>query len=152
MWLLILLNTIGLISPTTPKIKVIFRIFEPIIFPNDIPTSFFDKATIVTKISGRDVPIATTVIPIAFSENPNCRTKGTAPLLIKSSEPQYRHILPANSLTSDGKMFPETWVPLLGSTSMLALKILPNIKTEKIRSRPNESPVDIILSKEIKYK
>ena len=57
----------------------ILKILDPIIFPKDIPTSFFDSAIKVTNNSGKEVPIATIVIPIAFSEKPNCSTKG-APL------------------------------------------------------------------------
>ena len=56
-----LLATIGPTSPTDPKTNKILNMLDPMIFPRDIPTAFFDKASKVTNISGKDVPTAITV-------------------------------------------------------------------------------------------
>ena len=72
------------VNPITASI---LKILDPIIFPKDIPISFFESAIKVTNNSGKEVPIATMVIPIAFSEKPNCSTKGIAPLSTNNTEP-----------------------------------------------------------------
>ena len=77
----------GVTKAIVAKTNKMLKIFEPIIFPKDIPTSFFDKAIKVTNNSGKEVPIATTVIPTAFSEKPNCLTKGIAPLSTNNTDP-----------------------------------------------------------------
>ena len=78
---------IGVTKAMVDKTNKILKIFDPIIFPNDIPISLFESAIKVTNNSGKDVPIATTVIPIAFSEKPNCSTKGIAPLSTNNTDP-----------------------------------------------------------------
>ena len=98
-----LLATIGPTRPTDPKTNKILNMLDPIIFPRDMPTAFFDKASKVTNISGNDVPIAITVMPTAFSENPNSLTSGAAPLLTNKSELAYKTILPATNFMIDLK-------------------------------------------------
>ena len=78
---------IGVTSAIVANTNKILKILDPIIFPKDIPTSFYDSAIKVTNNSGKEVPIATIVIPIAFSEKPNCSTKGIAPLSTNNTEP-----------------------------------------------------------------
>ena len=82
-----LVVSIGVTKAMVDKTNKILKIFDPIIFPNDIPTSLFESAINVKNNSGKDVPIATTVIPIAFSEKPNCSTKGIAPLSTNNTDP-----------------------------------------------------------------
>ena len=79
--------SIGVTKAIVDKTNKILKIFEPIIFPRDIPTSFFERAIKVTNNSGKEVPIATIVIPTAFSEKPNCSTRGIAPLSTNNTEP-----------------------------------------------------------------
>ena len=82
-----LVVSIGVTKAIVDKTNKILKIFDPIIFPKDIPTSLFESAINVTNNSGKDVPIATTVIPTDFSEKPNCSTKGIAPLSTNSTDP-----------------------------------------------------------------
>jgi hypothetical protein len=55
----------------TPKIKAIFEIFEPTIAPIAIDSLSFKTDEIPTKISGAEVPNATTVRPIVSSFIPS---------------------------------------------------------------------------------
>ena len=80
-------TSIGPTNPTVPRTNKILNILDPMIFPRDIPTAFLDKAIKVTNISGNDVPTATTVIPTAFWDTPNCIANGAAPLLTNNSDP-----------------------------------------------------------------
>ena len=63
-------NTNGLIIAPIPTNKHKFIILDPIIFPNNKSVSLFLADIIPVVISGRDVPIATIVIPINPSDNP----------------------------------------------------------------------------------
>ena len=82
-----LVVSIGVTKAMVDKTNKILKIFDPIIFPKDIPTSLFESAINVTNNSGKDVPTATIVIPTAFSGKPNCSTKGIAPLSTNNTEP-----------------------------------------------------------------
>lgn len=82
-----LVVSIGVTKAMVDKTNKILKIFDPIIFPKDIPTSLFESAINVTNNSGKDVPTATTVIPTAFSEKPNCSTNGIAPLSTNNTDP-----------------------------------------------------------------
>ena len=93
--------SIGVIRAIVARTKKILKILEPIMFPKEIPTSFLDKAISVTKSSGKDVPIATTVIPIAFSEKPKISTRGIAPLSTNNFDPKYKITDPAIILPTD---------------------------------------------------
>ena len=55
----------------TPKIKAIFEIFEPTIAPIAIDSLSFKTDEMPTKISGAEVPKATTVRPIVNSFIPS---------------------------------------------------------------------------------
>ena len=63
-------NTNGLISAPNPINKHKFKILEPDIFPRSKSVLFFLADIIPVIISGRAVPIATTVIPINLSDSP----------------------------------------------------------------------------------
>ena len=79
--------SIGVTNAIVANTNKILKILDPIMFPKDIPISFFESAIKVTNNSGKEVPIATMVIPIAFSEKPNFSTKGIAPLSTNNTEP-----------------------------------------------------------------
>ena len=66
-----LINVKGLIIAPKPINTHKFIIFEPITFPTNNSVSFFLADIILVIISGKDVPIATIVIPINLSVNPN---------------------------------------------------------------------------------
>ncbi len=60
----------GLTIDVTPITAKMLKIFEPIIFPMEISSSFLNTATNVVTTSGKLVPIATIVRPIILSETP----------------------------------------------------------------------------------
>ena len=91
----------GVTSAIVANTNKMLKILDPMIFPKDIPTSFFESAIKVTNNSGNEVPIATIVIPIAFSEKPNCSTKGIAPLSTNNTEPKYRIVEPVIIFNND---------------------------------------------------
>ena len=59
----------------TPKISPMLDIFDPTTVPNAIFSLLFSTEEIPTKISGADVPNATTVNPIVNSFTPNLFAK-----------------------------------------------------------------------------
>ena len=82
------LNLIVVIIAPMPRIKRILAILLPIIFPNAMSVVPFNEAYTLTISSGREVPKATTVSPIASFEMPNLlamdeelSTKKPAPLI-----------------------------------------------------------------------
>ena len=110
-----LVVSIGVTKAMVDKTNKILKIFDPIIFPKDIPISLLESAINVTNNSGKDVPMATTVIPIAFSEKPNCSTKGIAPLSTNNTDPKYNMVDPAIILNTDlctGQIFSFSSSPL----------------------------------------
>ena len=60
----------GLTIDVIPITAKMLKIFEPIMFPMEISSSFLNTATNVVTTSGKLVPIATIVRPIILSETP----------------------------------------------------------------------------------
>ena len=77
----------GVIIDTNPKTDNILNKLEPIIFPTEIEDSLLTKANIEVTSSGKDVPKATTDIPIIKSFTPMILAKPMAPS-IKYSDPK----------------------------------------------------------------
>ena len=83
----------GVIRDVIPKTKRILNIFDPTIFPTEIALSFLKAAIAEVANSGKDVPKATTLIPITISEIPKYRAKNIAPSTNKLA-PNARAIIP----------------------------------------------------------
>ena len=77
----------GVIIDTNPKTDNILNKLEPIIFPTEIECSFLTAANTDVTSSGKDVPKATTDIPIIKSFTPMIFAKPMAPS-IKYSDPK----------------------------------------------------------------
>ena len=77
----------GVIIDTNPKTDNILNKLEPIIFPTEIECSFLTAANTEVTSSGKDVPKATTDIPIIKSFTPMIFAKPMAPS-IKYSDPK----------------------------------------------------------------
>ena len=77
----------GVIIDTNPKTDNILNKLEPIIFPTEIECSFLTAANTEVTSSGKDVPNATTDIPIIKSFTPMIFAKPMAPS-IKYSDPK----------------------------------------------------------------
>ena len=77
----------GVIIDTNPKTDNILNILEPIIFPTEMECSFLTAANTEVTSSGKDVPKATTDIPIIKSFTPMIFAKPMAPS-IKYSDPK----------------------------------------------------------------
>ena len=77
----------GVIIDTNPKTDNILNKLEPIIFPTEIECSLLTAANIEVTSSGKDVPNATTDIPIIKSFTPMIFAKPMAPS-IKYSDPK----------------------------------------------------------------
>ena len=77
----------GFIIDTNPKTDNILNKLEPIIFPTEIECSFLTAANTEVTSSGKDVPKATTDIPIIKSFTPMIFAKPMAPS-IKYSDPK----------------------------------------------------------------
>ena len=77
----------GVIIDTNPKTDNILNKLEPIIFPTEIECSFLTAANTEVTSSGKDVPKATTDIPIIKSLTPMIFAKPMAPS-IKYSDPK----------------------------------------------------------------
>ena len=76
----------GVIIDTNPNTDSILNKFEPIILPTEIECSFLTAANTEVTSSGKDVPKATTDIPIIKSLTPIIFAKSTAPF-INDSDP-----------------------------------------------------------------
>ncbi len=76
----------GVIIDTNPNTDSILNKFEPIILPTEIECSFLTAANTEVTSSGKDVPKATTDIPIIKSLTPIIFAKSMAPF-INDSEP-----------------------------------------------------------------
>ena len=77
----------GVIIDTNPKTDNILNKLEPIIFPTEMECSFLTAANTEVTSSGKDVPKATTDIPIIKSFTPMIFAKPMAPS-IKYSDPK----------------------------------------------------------------
>ena len=77
----------GVIIDTNPNTDSILNKFEPIILPTEIECSFLTAANTEVTSSGKDVPKATTDIPIIKSFTPMIFAKPMAPS-IKYSDPK----------------------------------------------------------------
>ena len=86
---------ISLIINETPNTTRMFIIFEPIIFPIAKLASPLFMATKVVANSGKDVPIATIVIPIMIGGIPKISANPTAPST-KKCEPKPKAKTPNN--------------------------------------------------------
>ena len=62
---------IGLNTPTVPITRQMLNRFEPTTFPTEISLSPLAAATAEVASSGRDVPKATTDMPVKVWENPS---------------------------------------------------------------------------------
>ena len=76
----------GVIIDTNPNTDSILNKFEPIILPTEIECSFLTAANTEVTSSGKDVPKATTDIPIIKSLTPIIFAKSMAPF-INDSDP-----------------------------------------------------------------
>ena len=95
-----MLTVIGPSIPATPPTRAILKIFEPTIFPNNIPYSPFLVREREAANSGRLVPIATKVKPTNSSGTPAKVAKFFAPNT-RESEPAQSAIVAINIIMQD---------------------------------------------------
>ena len=89
----LVVNVKGFITAPNPINKHKFKMLEPDIFPNNRSVSSFFAATIPVIISGKDVPIATIVMPINLSDHPiSCAI--SIKLSTTNSEPNFNPNIP----------------------------------------------------------
>ena len=96
---MVLWTAMGRIRAMAPRIMPRLKTLEPTTLAREMPGRFFTAAVTVTRNSGAEVPMATTVRPMTSSETLSLRARAAAPTTMRSA-PNHNRAIPAVSSDS----------------------------------------------------